>query len=94
MPWRLPAKHPGPIHLLLTDVVMPGMSGRELADRLTATHPGIKVLFVSGYPDRGINHSGAFELDTALLEKPFSKNDLIRKVRELLDAPPVNEGTK
>jgi two-component system, cell cycle sensor histidine kinase and response regulator CckA len=83
---EIAAKHPGPIHLLVTDVVMPGLSGRELAECLTVTHPGIKTLFVSGYPNKEITDSGALEAGAAFLDKPFSKGDLIRKVRELLNA--------
>jgi len=80
-------QHPGPIHLLVSDVVMPQMGGRELADRLRALRQGIKVLFMSGYMDDAIGHHGALDPGTNLLPKPFSPDALARKVREVLDAP-------
>ena len=73
------------IHLLLTDVVMPQMGGKELADRLKTHRPGIKVLFTSGYTDQAIVQRGLLNLDFAFLEKPFSPSGLVRKVREVLD---------
>jgi len=78
-------RHPGPIDLLLTDVVMPGISGRELADRLRAERPQLKILYMSGYTDRAIVHHGVLDPDVAFLEKPFAAADLRRKVREVLD---------
>ncbi|MGH7322281.1 MAG: response regulator [Candidatus Rokuibacteriota bacterium] len=81
------ARHTGPIHLLLTDVVMPHMSGRELADRLAVDHPGLKVLYMSGYADNAIVHHGVLDSATAFIQKPFSPDDLARKAREVLDAP-------
>ncbi|MFN2454113.1 MAG: response regulator [Pyrinomonadaceae bacterium] len=76
-----------PIHLVLTDVVMPQMGGRELADELAHRHPEIKVLYMSGYTDDAIVHHGVLNENTAFLEKPFKPNALARKVRETLDAP-------
>ncbi len=80
--------HEGPIHLMVTDVVMPQLSGRELAERLMLLRPEIRVLFMSGYPDNALVHHGVLGAGTAFLQKPFSLNALECKVRELLDAPP------
>jgi len=82
---QLAQRHAGRIHLLVTDVVMPGMSGRELADRMQALLPGIKVLFLSGYTDDAIVRHGVLEPGVAFLQKPFAADALARKVREVLD---------
>jgi CheY-like chemotaxis protein len=79
------AQFPGPIHLLLTDVVMPGINGRVLAERLAPNHPGMKVLYMSGYTDSFIAGHGVLEPGTHLLRKPFTEEILARKVRDLLD---------
>jgi PAS domain S-box-containing protein len=77
--------HVGPIHLLLTDVVMPGMNGRVLAERLTPRQPGMKVVYMSGYTDSFIAGHGVLEAGTHLIHKPFTAEVLTQKVRELLD---------
>ena len=73
-----------PLHMLITDVVMPGMSGRELSARLCANHPQTKVLYLSGYTEDAIIHEGALEPGTAFLQKPFTLQVLSRKVRDVL----------
>jgi two-component system cell cycle sensor histidine kinase/response regulator CckA len=78
--------HSGPIHLLLTDVVMPGINGRVLAERLAPRQPGMKVLYMSGYTDSFIAGHGVLEAGTHLLHKPFTQGVLARKVREVLDS--------
>jgi len=81
---RLADVHPGPIHLLVTDVVMPQMNGRQVADHLLAARPGLKVLFMSGYTDAAIVEHGVLEPGTHFLQKPFTPDGLSRKVREAL----------
>jgi two-component system cell cycle sensor histidine kinase/response regulator CckA len=76
-----------PIHLVLTDVVMPGMSGSELVGRLHFLRPEIKVLFMSGYADRAIVHHGIIEAEMSFLQKPFTPTLLAQKVREVLESP-------
>ncbi|PIY20275.1 MAG: hybrid sensor histidine kinase/response regulator, partial [Deltaproteobacteria bacterium CG_4_10_14_3_um_filter_60_8] len=76
----------GPVHLLLTDVVMPGMGGRELAARLATNWPDLKVLFMSGYTNNAIVHHGVLDEGTQFIGKPFSVMELTRKVREVLDS--------
>ncbi|MDX6449969.1 MAG: hypothetical protein QOH16_18 [Gaiellaceae bacterium] len=78
-------RHSGKLDLLLTDVVMPGMSGPEVAQAVTSMRPGTQVLYTSGYTDSAIGHHGVLEPGIAFLQKPFSADDLIRKVRGLLD---------
>jgi PAS domain S-box-containing protein len=78
-------QHPGPIHLLLTDVVMPGMSGRALAERAARLRPDLPVLYMSGYTDDDVVRHGVMQAAAAFLQKPFRLDDLLRKVREVLD---------
>jgi len=84
---ELAANHAGPIHLLLTDVIMPGLSGRQVADRLTALRPDTQVLYASGYTDDAVVRHGVLESGIAYLQKPFTTESLARKVREVLDRP-------
>jgi two-component system, cell cycle sensor histidine kinase and response regulator CckA len=84
---RFGSEHPGPIHLLLTDVVMPQMGGREVASRLAPRRPEMQVLFMSGYTDEAIVHQGVLDAGTAFLQKPFSVTGLVQKVREVLSGP-------
>jgi DNA-binding NtrC family response regulator len=79
-------KHQGPIHLLLTDVVMPGMSGRELSEGLAILRPEMKILFMSGYTDDTVVRHGVLEEGMAFLQKPFTADSLLRRVRDVLDA--------
>jgi CheY-like chemotaxis protein len=76
----------GPIHLLVTDVVMPGMSGPQLAEMLARDRPGLRALFVSGYADEALTRCGVPEAGPAFLQKPFNPVRLARKVRKVLDA--------
>lgn len=80
-------RYPGPIHLLLTDVVMPEMSGRELCRRLKSLRSRTRVLYMSGYTDEALGRHGVLEPGTFLLQKPFRVAALGQKVREVLDAP-------
>ncbi|MBW2047250.1 MAG: PAS domain S-box protein [Deltaproteobacteria bacterium] len=82
---KILGSHDDPIHLLLTDVVMPGMSGRDLAEQLQTIYSEIKVLYMSGYTDDIIADHGILEKDVDLIQKPFSKKELASKVREILD---------
>jgi PAS domain S-box-containing protein len=79
------AHYPGTFDLLLTDVVMPGMNGRSLAEQLSRRQPGIKVLYMSGYTDSFIAGHGVLEAGLHILHKPFTEETLVRKVREVLD---------
>ena len=86
---RVCDQHQGPIRLLITDVVMPEMGGRQVAERLTACQPGIRVLFLSGYTDDAVVRHGILEAEVAFLQKPFTPVALATKVREVLDALPA-----
>ena len=86
---ELATMHVGQIHLLLTDVVMPGISGRELAERVSQIRPGIKIIYMSGYTDQAVVHHGILQNDAVLLQKPFTLMTLAGKLRELLAVPAV-----
>jgi CheY-like chemotaxis protein len=84
---QMAREHGHPIHLLLTDVVMPVIGGRELSQQLRLTHPETRVLYMSGYTDDAVSRHGVLEPHVAFLEKPFVPQALARKIRQVLDAP-------
>ncbi|GAB4443634.1 MAG: hypothetical protein Kow0031_25930 [Anaerolineae bacterium] len=79
--------YPGEVHLLLTDVVMPHMNGKELAENIARINPATKIIFTSGYTNEAIAHYGVLESGVTFLQKPFSPSALVSKVRQILDAP-------
>jgi CheY-like chemotaxis protein len=83
---RIAGEYGGTIHLVLTDVVMPDVSGEALVSQIAGPPPFPKVLFVSGYPDNALIHNGVLDSNVAFLEKPFTADALRRKVREVLDS--------
>ena len=74
------------VRLLITDVVLPKMSGREIADVMTAVRPNLKVLFMSGYTDNAIVHHGILDEGINFIQKPFSTKDLLKRIRSILDS--------
>jgi len=84
---HLATKHHGPIHLLLTDVIMPELGGRQLAEQVIALRPALRVLYASGYTDDAVVRHGVLQPGIAYLQKPFTPEVLARKVREVLDSP-------
>jgi PAS domain S-box-containing protein len=87
---QIAVAHEGVIHLLLTDVIMPGMNGRELAQRISEIRPNVKILYMSGYTENVVGHNGMLDAGVRLLQKPFNLRDLKSKVREVLDATPTS----
>ena len=79
------ARHLGQVDLLLTDVVIPQMTGPELAEKVMASHPETRLLYMSGYTDSAIVHHGVLDAGLAFIQKPFTPEALLRKVREVLD---------
>jgi two-component system cell cycle sensor histidine kinase/response regulator CckA len=88
---RAAEAHPGPIHLLLTDVVMPDQGGRQVAEAVRSRRPGLKVLYMSGYTDDAVVRHGVFEATDDFLKKPFTLLALTRKVRSVLDGTSSGE---
>jgi CheY-like chemotaxis protein len=82
----------GPIHLMLSDVVMPGMSGGETAAQIRVRRPEMKVLFMSGHTENSIVHHGVLDSGVAFVQKPFRQDLLVHKVREVLDGQPPLDG--
>ena len=82
----LAERHPGEIELLLTDVVMPGFSGKDLSEKVLRIRPDIRVLYMSGYTANVIAHHGVLESGINFLQKPFRPQELARRVRRILDA--------
>jgi two-component system cell cycle sensor histidine kinase/response regulator CckA len=87
-------QHKGRIHMLLTDVVMPGMSGKELSERLKQRRPNIKVIFASGYTDDAILHHGVLGPEMEFIQKPFTPSSLTQKVRQVLGKAEQVSGQK
>jgi len=83
---KISASHPSLIQLMITDVIMPSMSGRDLANRLQSERPDMRVLYISGYTSDAIVHHGVLDENIAFLEKPFTPAGIARRVRELLDS--------
>jgi PAS domain S-box-containing protein len=84
---RMLGESAGQVQLLITDVVMPGLGGRDLVTHVRDTYPDLRVLFVSGYTEEGVRRHGVLDVESAFLEKPFTAERLAQKVREVLDSP-------
>jgi CheY-like chemotaxis protein len=87
----LSREHPGEIQLLVTDMVMPGMGGRQVAEALEQQRPGVRVLYLSGYIENAVSQRGALGSALPFLQKPFTMEALLRKVRQVLDQPAKSE---
>lgn len=90
---RLAESHVGTIHLLITDVIMPGMNGRDLLQRILALKPGIRCLFISGYTSDVLATRGGADTGVEFQQKPFTATELTRRVRDVLDSPPSTKGS-
>ena len=86
---RIVGEYEGTIHLIVTDMIMPGMSGKELVSKIGETRPGVKSLFISGYTDNSVVHQGILDPKIAFLQKPFTVKAFALKVREVIDSPAV-----
>ena len=86
----LSERHSGPIHLVLVDVVMPQMSGPDFVGRVAALRPNVKVLYISGHTEEAIVRHGVLEEGIQFLPKPFTPEDLVGKIREVLDTPSLS----
>ncbi len=86
--WEILGGHDGPVHLLLSDVVLPGMNGKELYEEALAMGPSLKVLYMSGYTGNVIAHRGVLDEGVHFIQKPFTVYGLAVKVREVLDEKP------
>jgi PAS domain S-box-containing protein len=90
---ELAGRHSGPIHLLLTDMVMPGMNGRVLAQKMTEARPKMRAIYISGYTGSLSGHEELFDAGATLIQKPFSRSTLLRKLREVLDFQKESQAT-
>lgn len=84
---KIAAEHPDEIQLLLTDIMMPGMNGVEVADRVIDLRPDIRVFYMSGYADQDLVRQGLLKPGARFLQKPFTPHELVERVREILDGP-------
>src|SRR4030095_2653008 len=84
---RAAAAHAGHIHLIVTDLIMPGMTGRSTAEEIATARPEMRVLYISGHSDEAVTRRGILSPGSVFLGKPFTPEGLLRKVRELLDGP-------
>jgi two-component system cell cycle sensor histidine kinase/response regulator CckA len=84
---RLASEQPGRFDMVLTDIVMPGMSGGELVQQLLISHPDIRILYMSGYTKYTVVSHGVLESVSSFIWKPFSPDELLQKVREVLESP-------
>jgi response regulator RpfG family c-di-GMP phosphodiesterase len=91
---RLAKEHKAEIDLLITDLIMPGMGGRDVARKIRRMRPETSVLYISGYTDTALQHSGALQRSMSFLGKPFTPEALSRKVREVLEAQEPEAGER